>query len=240
MSLLTGNALTANADTAAMVQARAAFLGAGHYGPLARALGSAAAERCPGAECVLDAGAGTGYYLGAVLDALPGAYGLGLDVSKFAARRLARAHPRAGAATWDVWQPLPVRDGAADVLLNVFAPRNGAEFRRVLRPGGLLLVVTPTERHLAELREHAGLLQIDTAKEDRLHRVLAADGHFVRESAEPLEYAVTLEAADVERLVSMGPAAHHLSGDEIAERAAALETPAGVTASFLVSVYRPA
>ena len=35
-------------------------------------------------------------------------------------------------------------DAAAGVLLNVFAPRNGAEFRRVLRADGVLLVVTPT------------------------------------------------------------------------------------------------
>ena len=235
--LLTGSALTANADTAAMVQARTAFLGAGHYAPLAGALARTAADSCPDAGTVLDAGAGTGYYLAEVLDALPGAYGLGLDVSKFAARRLARAHPRAGAATWDVWQPLPVRTGAADVLLNVFAPRNGEEFRRVLRPGGALLVVTPTERHLAELREHAGLLQIDAAKEDRLHRTLS--GHFEREGAEPYEYGVTLAAEDVEHLVAMGPAAHHLAPEEIRQRAAGLDAPVQVTASFLLSVYRP-
>ncbi|MGW8374512.1 putative RNA methyltransferase [Streptomyces sp. ODS28] len=232
-----GGGSSANADTAAMVQARSDFLGAGHYAPLARELG-AVAERCvPGAETVLDAGAGTGYYLAAVLDALPGARGLGLDVSKFAARRLAKAHPRAAAATWDVWRPLPVRDGSADVLLNVFAPRNGAEFRRVLRPGGALLVVTPTARHLGELREHAGLLQIDAAKEERLHRTLS--GHFAEESAETLEYAVTLAAADVERLVGMGPAAHHLAPGEIAERAAGLAAPVEVTASFRVGAYRP-
>jgi 23S rRNA (guanine745-N1)-methyltransferase len=237
VSLLGGTALTANADTAAMVQARAAFLGAGHYGPLARALAEAAAESCPNAGTVLDAGAGTGFYLSAVLDALPRARGLGLDLSKFAARRLARAHPRAGAATWDVWQQLPVRSGSADVLLNVFAPRNGAEFHRVLRPGGALLVVTPGAWHLRELPEGAGLLRIDAAKEERLHRTLS--GHFERERAEPHEYAVTLAARDVEHLVGMGPAGHHLAPGEIEERVAGLDTPVEVTVDFLLSVYRP-
>ena len=66
----------------------------------------------PGA-LVLDAGTGTGCYLAGVLDALPAATGLGLDVSKPALRRAARAHPRAGAVLADLWRPLPVADAAA-------------------------------------------------------------------------------------------------------------------------------
>jgi hypothetical protein len=58
-------------DTAAMVAARDAFLSAGHFAGLAAALAEAsAASRWEG--CVADVGAGTGYYLAAVLDRLPG------------------------------------------------------------------------------------------------------------------------------------------------------------------------
>jgi 23S rRNA (guanine745-N1)-methyltransferase len=46
---------------------------------------------------------------------------------------------------------LPLADACADLMLDIFAPRNGAEFHRVLRPGGALLVVTPHPDHLAEL-----------------------------------------------------------------------------------------
>ena len=63
------------------------------------------------------------------------AQGLAFDVTKPALRRAARAHPRVGAVLADTWGPLPLADGSADVLLNVFAPRNGPEMRRVLRPG---------------------------------------------------------------------------------------------------------
>ncbi len=75
--------------------------------------------------CAADVGAGPGYYLAAVLGQLPGRAGLALDVSKFALRRAARAHPRIGAVAADAWRRLPVADGAAAVVVNVFAPRSG-------------------------------------------------------------------------------------------------------------------
>ncbi|SEG34702.1 23S rRNA m(1)G-748 methyltransferase [Actinacidiphila yanglinensis] len=239
VSLLTGDMRAGTADTAAMVQARDAFLGAGHYAPLARAVAELTARWCPPQGVVLDAGAGTGHYLAAALDAVPGAVGLGLDASKFALRRAARAHPRAGAAVWDVWRELPVRSGVADVVLNVFAPRNGPEFQRVLRPGGALLVVTPTARHLAELRQAAGLLSVDAAKEERLGRTL--DAHFRQERAEALEvdHLLRLTPQEANDLVAMGPSARHVDADELARRIASMGTPIEIAASFNVAVYRP-
>lgn len=237
VSLLSGARRTVNADSAAMVGARSAFLAGGHYAPLTDALARlAAALRLPEGATVVDAGAGTGYYLAAVLDALPGCVGLALDTSSYALRRAARAHPRAGAASWDVWRPFPVRDGAVDVVLDVFAPRNGAEFHRILRPGGALLVVTPTRRHLHELRDRLGLLEVDPDKEERLERSLSA--HFERERAEALEYTVVLSGQDVENLASMGPAARHVEPGELRARVRALGEPARVTASFELAVYR--
>ncbi|MEU6683513.1 hypothetical protein [Streptomyces sp. NPDC046832] len=56
----------------------------------------------------------------------------------------------------------------------MFAPRNGPEFHRVLGPDGTLLVVTPTGRHLRELRGPVGLLAVDPRKEERLRRSLDA------------------------------------------------------------------
>lgn len=237
VSLLTGNRHPTSADTAPMVHARATFLQAGHYAPLARTLADHAATLCPPGGTVLDAGAGTGYYLANVLDTLPAAVGLGLDTSTHALRRAARAHPRAGAASSDIWQPLPIRTGSVEFVLNVFAPRNGPEFHRVLQPGGALLVVTPTPAHLIELQRHISLLSVDPAKEERLHRTLAA--HFHLDHTEALEYATPLTAHDINSVASMGPTAHHLHPDELHRRIALLDAPLTVTASFLVSVYRP-
>ncbi len=90
-----------------MVQARADFLAVGHFASLADDLARAADEvagsgRVPG--CLVDVGAGTGYYLGAVLGRLPERAGLALDISKFAVRKAARAHPRIGAVACDAWR----------------------------------------------------------------------------------------------------------------------------------------
>src|ERR1700730_16300248 len=63
----------ADGDPAAMVADRAAFLAAGHYAPLAKRLAEQAADCAPG--LVVDAGAGTGYYLPAGL--ARGGVGLG-------------------------------------------------------------------------------------------------------------------------------------------------------------------
>ncbi|MFD8233317.1 putative RNA methyltransferase [Streptomyces sp. NPDC059696] len=237
VSLLTGHRRAPSADSPGMVRSRAAFLGAGHYAPLARTLARLASELAPPDGIVVDAGAGTGHYLAAVLDALPRALGLGLDSSTAALRTAARSHVRARAAGWDVWRPWPVRTGCADLVLNVFAPRNGPEFHRVLGPDGALLVVTPTGRHLRELRGPLGLLEVDPRKEERLRRSLGVT--FRLEGTELLEWVMRLPADDVACLVGMSPTAHHLTGGQLSDRVGRLGDPVPVTASFAVSVYRP-
>jgi 23S rRNA (guanine745-N1)-methyltransferase len=176
---------------------------------------------------VVDLGAGTGYYLAAVLEAWPRAQGLAFDVSKAALRRAAKAHPRAGAVLADTWGTLPLADGSVDLLLNVFAPRNGAQMRRVLRPGGQLVVVTPTERHLAELREQLGLLSVDPSKAERLANELR-DFTLVEERV--LEWPLDLTAAQADDLIAMGPNAFH-------DRASATG-PVSCTASVRIGHYR--
>lgn len=226
-------------DTLAMVQARERFLGAGHYAGLAERVALRAAAVLNGgvAGCVADVGAGTGYHLRAVLDRSPDRVGLALDASRYALRRAARAHPRAGAVGCDAWRPYPLCDGSAALLLDVFAPRDGAEFHRVLNPDGRLLVVTPTPRHLRELVPALGLLTVDVDKERRLAGKL--DPYFVPEVTETYELELALSHADVEALAAMGPSAWHTEPDTLVRRVAVLPEPAPVTMSVTVSTYRP-
>ncbi len=110
-SLLPAGAKGGGGDTAAMVQARADFLAAGHFASLADDLARVAEEVAGSGRvpcCLVDVGAGTGYYLAAVLGRLPERAGLALDISKFAVRKAARAHPRIGAVACDAWRRLPV------------------------------------------------------------------------------------------------------------------------------------
>jgi 23S rRNA (guanine745-N1)-methyltransferase len=219
-SLLSGTRPTSG-DEPAMVAARQRFLATGSYAPIRRAVTGLAGD----GGTVVDVGCGTGYYLAGVLDHLPAARGLGLDTSVRAARSTAKAHARAAAATWDVFRPLPLADGVADVVLNVFAPRNPAEFHRVLRRGGTVVVVRPTARHLAEL---PGAVRVDPRKEERLSQAL--DGLFTAATTEDLTYPLALSSEDIANLVGMTPTARH---------AGALELPAqDVTVSVLVTAYR--
>jgi 23S rRNA (guanine745-N1)-methyltransferase len=123
VNLLTGRP-PAGAETPDMVAARAELLAAGHLAPVARAAVDAVSQ--PDSDgLVLDVGAGTGYYLAAVLDARPTHHGLALDVSKAAARWAARAHPRASSVVADAWRGLRSRTAVSTSCFNLFAPATG-------------------------------------------------------------------------------------------------------------------
>lgn len=238
VNLMPGGARPGTADTAEMVADRAAFLGAGHYGPLASAVSDLAAKAAGDRPVVLDAGAGTGYYLAAVLSRLgSGAVGLALDVSARALRRAARAAPGIGAVAWDTWQPFPVRPGTVSLVLNIFAPRNGPEFRRVLRPDGTLLVVTPARGHLAELATAAGLISVDEHKDERLAATLGP--YFTATGRQDLLVPLRLTPAEAASLAGMGPAAHHADPAATRARLDARPHPIPVTAAFTLTTYRP-
>jgi 23S rRNA (guanine745-N1)-methyltransferase len=250
VNLLTGHGTKYSQDTAEMVAARDAFLDAGHYRPLGKALAAivgralaASASHFPGTPpLLLDAGTGTGWYLQQVRESIPvqGAdsfAAVGLDISKFALRRAARRNPEAANLVWDLWQPLPVEAGRVDAVLVIFAPRNASEFARVLRPEGRLVVVTPRSGHLAEIAREAGMLGIQPEKEANLAESLA--GHFALESATPVTIPLQLAPADVRNVALMGPAGHHRAARELAHTLSGLPESTLATAEFTVSVFRP-
>lgn len=225
-----------------MVSARVAFLGAGHYAPIARALVDAVRAGWSGAADagpVLEVGAGTGYYLGEVLDALgPGSAGIALDSSKYAARRAA-SDPRTVSVVADGWSALPVRSGGVQAVLSVFAPRDPAGITRVLRVGGVLAVVTPQPSHLIELRERLGLLGVDDGKADRIAE--AFSGLLEPTARDRVEYEIPMTHRDISALVRMGPSARHLDPAELAGSISNLPDLQTVTASITVTtlVRRP-
>jgi 23S rRNA (guanine745-N1)-methyltransferase len=212
LNLLSGSQ-PKNADTVPMIEARGRVL-SGLYGDVVALVASAATA--VGGRVVIDAGAGTGQYLAAALDALPDAVGIASDVSVAAVRRAAGAHPRLAAIAADTWKGLPIIDGAADVLLCVFAPRNPADFSRLLAPGGHLVVVTPEPGHLRSLRASYGLLDLDPDKDTRLEQSLG--GLFEPATSERLTRPVDATADQVADVIAMGPNAFHSAPVTTAER----------------------
>jgi len=233
-NFLTGRGTSFVEDTQDMVAARERVLSAGTYARLSTRLAElaaghleasapprASAGRGPGAGAlVLDCGVGTGHYLKALLERLPGAQGIGLDLSRQALRRAAKVATSVAIA-WDLYRPWPVQDAVAHVLLDVFAPRNVPEAARVLRAGGLALVVTPLAGHLAELTP-LGLLGTHPGKAERVEAAFLETGAFRAEPTLELREITRLSLALAADLVQMGPAGHHLDGAQLLARAQAL------------------
>lgn len=100
---------------------------------------------------VLDAGCGDGFYLGS-LQSETGFRAHGIDISVPAVDAAARRYP---ACEWIVANAdrfIPYSDRSFSIVVSITARMNAAEFRRVLRDDGRLLVAIPAPDDLAELR----------------------------------------------------------------------------------------
>lgn len=134
-------------DNPDMVNARHAFLGAGHYTPLRDAVLALLRAQTP--ATLLDIGCGEGWYTAAMATVVADV--VGIDIARNAVQRAAKAHR---GITWLVASSasLPLADASVALVSSLFSPLPAAEMARVLAPGGQLLVVTPAAGHLASLR----------------------------------------------------------------------------------------
>lgn len=135
-------------DTREMVAARRAFLDAGWYVPIAKTLADLVRRFCPETASVWSAGCGEGYYL-SQLSWVPERWGIDILPRRRALCRGAR--PRRPLLTATAAH-LPFADGGFDCVLSMFALTAGAEFFRVLRPGGIFVQVLAGQGHLPGLK----------------------------------------------------------------------------------------
>lgn len=201
-------------DSAVQLRHRAAFLDAGYFdaiaGTIAEYVQQADANPTFGRWCILDAGSGTGHHLARIAEALPPlVVGIGLDISKDAARLAARRWPILAFAVANLWTEWPVQDAAVDLVISIFAPRNFPEAARVLRPGGWLAVVYPGTDHMAELRDRFGLMR---RHEPAGHRYTEAVKRFAgTPTIHRLRSQILLDDAAIRSAILMGPNARRIS-----------------------------
>lgn len=138
-----------------MVQARTRFLNKGYYQPVADSLTDTLQSLEHPSEpnlSILDAGCGEGYYTEKLQQAFPEASVAGIDISKPAITACCK---RSKAIQWLVASvnDIPVKDQELDVIISVFSRCDWSEFTRLLKPEGRVLVLSPGENHLLELRQ---------------------------------------------------------------------------------------
>ncbi|MCF4006899.1 methyltransferase domain-containing protein [Corynebacterium uropygiale] len=228
-------------DDPAMIASREAFLSGGHFAPFVEAVTGAVHDSLDDAGVPDDAspliceiGAGTGYYLAHSLDSVAGSRGLGIDVSSAAASHLARCHPRAAAIMADACARLPLKDDSVDVMTVVFAPRNVAEFARVLKPGGEVVVLTAEPGHLSELRAPLGIRDVESDKVEQL--IAQSEGHLsVVGEPRSVRFPMKLDQEAIAAQIGMSPSAQHIDPDDLAERIELLPESLVVTAKAAIT-----
>ncbi len=228
VNLLLNNAQGRHGDDKLMVKARTVFLEKGYYLPLAEKITEIAEEHKP--ETLIDAGCGEGYYteklskLGYIKEII------GIDISKEALKAAAKrkcGFKLAVGSTSD----MPVESEASDMLINVFSPFFGEEFRRVLKKGGYIIRVIPLEKHLHELR-----CAIYDKPYDNIVPKLECEGFDIIEKSE-IKYELHLDNnEDIMSLFSMTPYYYKTSREDQAKAEKLTELKTGI--EFGIIVYK--
>jgi 23S rRNA (guanine745-N1)-methyltransferase len=214
-------------DTKDMLRARRNFLAQGFYDPLSDAINQRVrahlANRRPSdtpfPTCVADVGCGEGYYLGKLKHHLDHQLGrdnicyFGIDVSKEAARLAAKRYKEARFVVANVNRKVLFSNDSVQVLMNIFAPRNAAEFDRVIAQDGLLLIVIPSPRHLANLRSELGLLPLGVEPDKQQHVVEQFTKTFKQTGEHTVTYEMYLDNKELFSLIQMTPNYWHISGE---------------------------
>lgn len=187
-----------------MITARRDFFDSGAYAQLATELAKLTIEYVPDNATFLDAGCGEGYYvrqlrreLGADTDATL----VGLDISKHGIKIAAKRDPLGSYAVASSYS-IPLAPKSVDVLLTHFSPVSADAFRKVVKPGGIVMVSGPGEQHLAGLRE----LVYDDPTPHEPEELLANEPGFTAVSMKRIRHEIFVEGhQNVYNLLKMTP-----------------------------------
>lgn len=224
---------TVHGDNKLMVQARKRFLDKGYYKPLCDALCEAVSGHFSG-KVILDAGCGEGYYTAAIFDCLDkadiAADIYGIDISKAAVECAAKRCGGISFAAASVFH-IPAPDSSCDMLVTLFAPYCGGEYRRVLKKGGIMIMAIPSEDHLWELKQAI----YDTPYKNEVKPYELEGFELVEKKRMTYDMELTSHE-DIEALFAMTPY-YYRTGAEQRERLAEYDSLC-TRADFELLVYR--
>ena len=223
---------TGGDDTRA-VRSRTEFLNLGHYKPISDKICEILSDLNT-SSAVIDAGCGEGYYTNNIA-LRTGAQVYGFDLSKEAIISASKSAKRQGLSNSRFFvggiYNLPICDGGADVITNIFAPCAEGEFCRALKDGGRLIIVAAGKNHLYGLKRaiydevHTNEERADLPQNMKL------------ESEYTLSYSISLQSAEeIQSLFSMTPYSYRTSEKDMKKLYAltSLETEVEVN----IYVYR--
>lgn len=243
-------------DDQGMVEARTAFLNQAYYAPFLHALSEevvrpgkfgAGVENLP--ETILDVGCGEGYYTLGVLDKIRASATddpnrclprvMGLDISKEAVIAACRRGKQSSPASELCWivasgAAMPVRASSVDLLMCLFTRMMPAEFHRIIKPGGRLLVAGAGAKHLQEIRSL--LYEEVREKAFSVENELAPQFEKVRSERIRFPFTVT-RPEDLNALLTMTPHGWRTSPEKKARIQNLLNMP--ITGDIQIETWAP-
>lgn len=208
-------------DNKMMINSRRNFLDKGYYGILAEAVSKTVSIYAKNGDVILDAGCGEGYYTASIkrflIETNISVNVLGIDISKFAVNIAAKRCKDVFYAAASVFH-IPAADNSCSIITSLFSPFCAEEFHRVLKKGGILIMVIPSERHLIQLKEAVyDKPYLNEVKDYKL------DG-FTLLNCEKLNGEITLASnEDIKNLFTMTPYYYKTSAED-QEKLTALES----------------
>lgn len=216
-------------DDTALIRARTAFLEKEHYAPIAAAVCEVLQTYVSAGAAVLDAGCGEGYYAAKMAET--GHAVLGLDLSKrgvtHAAKLARRKQLDAFFCVAGIFD-LPLADASMDAVVSLFAPVAEEEFLRVLKPGGVLILVGAGEEHLFSLKR----VLYDTPYRNEPRADLPA--RMVQLAAQRVRYTFTADNQTLQELFAMTPYFYRTPKDGVARLTQTASLDVDVDAQLLV------
>lgn len=217
-------------DEPLMIGSRRDFLAAGYYDRISDTAAEVAAEYAKTREnpspitSFADAGCGEGYHTLRIFNKLkefyPGISAVGFDASKKGADSGAKKAKRQSAdisfAAANIFA-MPIRDRSVDAVFSMFAPVPAEDSERILKDGGLLVVVSSGSRHLWQMRE---VLYGEPRLSPPYDKVPKGFSPVLSRS---LLYTVTLSGNDIKNLFTMTPF-YYRSPKEGKEKLLSLQT----------------